>query len=147
VQSHTPALCSTLVSQVACSWTASRNTLTFFQVLLFILESLGGLTHCLPTSSFAILTLQEMNSGIKSKQCEQPAGSSNALLFHTIISPPHLQRLLLKLFPFLGICEKQVILKPLHILFLFRVLALIGKGQQPENGLNSFHWKEEQMQT
>lgn len=52
-----------------------------------------------------------MNSSIKSKQRKQPVGSSNAL-FYKIRSPPHLQRLLLKLFPFLGICEKQVILKP-----------------------------------
>lgn len=119
----------------------------FLQVLVCVLESLRCLTYCLPTTSFVILRLQEMNSGIKSQQCEQPAGSSNALFFHEVLSPPHLQRLLLKLFPFLGICEKQVILKPLHILFLFQVLALIAKGQQPENGLNSFQWREEQMQT
>lgn len=88
-----------------------------------------------------------MSSGIKSEQCELPAGSSNAPSFHKIPSPAHLQGLLLKLFPFLGLCEKQVFLKPLHILFLFQVLALTAKGQQPENILNSFQWREEQMQT
>lgn len=88
-----------------------------------------------------------MSSGIKSEQCKPPAGFSNAPFFHKIPSPSHLQRLLLKLFPFLGICEKQVFLKPLHILFLFQVLALIAKGQQPENVLNSFQCREEQMQT
>lgn len=88
-----------------------------------------------------------MSSGIKNEQCELPAGSSNSPFFRKIPSPAHPQRLLLKLFPFLAICEKQVFPKPLHILFLFQVLALIAKGQRPENVLNSFQWREEQMQT
>lgn len=117
----------------------------FLWVLVFTLESLVHLASYLSRISFVILRFREINSGIKSKDCEHSAGSSNALFFHKILSPPYPQTLLLKLFPFLGIYEKRVILKPLHI--LFRVLALIAKGQQPENGSNSFQWREEQMQT
>lgn len=144
VQRHVPAVGTPLCHR---QHVPGQSAEIFLQVLVYIFESLRCLTHCLPTTSFSVVRLQEMNSGIKSKPCEQPAGSSNARFSHKILSPPLHQRLLLELFPFLGICEKQVILKPLHTLFLFQVLALIAKGQQPENGLNSFQLREEQMQT
>lgn len=116
-------------------WDSPQRCSDCLQALVFISESLGRFTCCFP------VTLLSSGIGEEPRQQEQAVLAICRLLrcpLCKIPSPPHLQRLLPKLFPFLGICEKQVILKPLHILFLFQVLASTAKGQQQENGLNSF---------